>query len=45
MPLTDDEFLKDGKLVTYRKVIEGLQEQEETSEIPDYQFELDEEDE
>lgn len=42
MPLTDDEFLKNGKLTAYRQVIEELQEQEETDEVQEYQFELDE---
>ena len=37
MPLTDDDFLKDNE------VIESLQEQEETTDVLDYEFDLEEE--
>lgn len=43
MTLTDDDFLKDSKLELYNEVIENLQEQEETTEILDYEFDFDEE--
>lgn len=42
MPLTDDDFLKDSKLEIYNQVIEELQNQEETNEVIDYEFELEE---
>ena len=43
MPLTDDDFLKNGSLKIYNEVITGLQETEEVNEELDYQFELDDE--
>ena len=43
MPLTDDDFLKDSKLELYNEVIESLQEQEETTDVLDYEFDLEEE--
>lgn len=42
MPLTDNDFLKDSKLEIYNQVIEELQNQEETNEVIDYEFELEE---
>ena len=41
--LTDDDFLKDSKLELYNEVIESLQEQEETTDVLDYEFDLEEE--
>ena len=43
MPLTDDDFLKDSKLELYNEVIESLQEQEETTDVFEDQFVLEEE--
>lgn len=43
MPLTDDDFLKDGKLELYNEVIKSLHEQEENDAEIEYQFDLEDE--
>lgn len=43
VPLTDDDFLKNGVLGQYIDVIENLRQQEEVEEEPTYQLDLDDE--
>ena len=43
MPLTDDDFLKNGVLGKYIDVIESLRQQEDEEKEPEYQLDLDDE--
>lgn len=43
MPLTDDDFLKNGALGQYVEVIESLRNQEEVEEEQTYEFDLENE--
>lgn len=43
MPLTDDDFLKNGVLSQYIDVIESLRQQEGEEKEPEYQLDLDDE--
>ena len=45
MPLTDDDFLKNGVLGQYIDVIESLRQQEGEEKEPEYQLDLDDEEE
>lgn len=43
MPLTDDEFVKNGKLEGYTEIIDKLHEEEDR--LPEITYEFDDEDE
>ena len=43
MPLTDDDFLKNGVFGQYSDVIESLRQQEGEEKEPEYQLDLDDE--